>query len=109
VYDVARARVVVAAAQLVAGAVLVVWSRAGGPDALGLIGLGFVIIAAGAVVSEIRLSRWMEGRRGPVLLGAAFAVTAGAVVLLSAGHVLLPIGLGIVLAMLGAEVYSEDY
>ena len=109
VYDVGPARVAVAAVQLAVGIVLVLWSQHGGPDALGLIGLGFAFVAGGAIVSEIRLSRWNEGVRGPVVLGAAFAVSAGAVVLLPAGHVLLPIGIGILLAMLGAELYSEDY
>lgn len=108
-YDVGPARLVVSVATLAFGLLLMIISGVGGPDALGLIGLGLVIVAGGAIVSEVRRSRWREGWRGPVVLAAAFVVIAGAVIVLPAGSVLRPIGLGIVLAMVGAELYSEDY
>lgn len=108
-YDVAPARLVVSSVQLGVGLLLMIASGLGSPDALGLIGLGFVIVGGGAVVSEVRRSRWKEGWRGPVVLAAAFVVLAGALILLPAGSVLRPVGLGIVLAMFGTEIYSEDY
>jgi lysophospholipase L1-like esterase len=84
-------------------------SRAGGADALGLIGLVLVIVSGGAFVSEARRSRWMEQVRGPVVLGAAFAVAAIAVILLPAGGQIRLILVAVLLGMVGAEVYSEDY
>ncbi len=108
-YDVAPARLVVSAAQLALGLLFMIVSGLGGPDAMGLIGLGFVIVGGGAIVSEVRRARWKEGWRGPVVLSAALVVVAGSLIVLPADDVLRPAGLGVVLAMFGAEIYSEDY
>jgi lysophospholipase L1-like esterase len=108
-YDSRRARLVITAGQLGLGFVLVIVSRAGGPDALGMIGLGLVIISGGAFVSEARRSRWREQTRGPVVLGAAFVLSSVAVILLPAGGQLRLIGIALLMALLGAEFYSEDH
>jgi hypothetical protein len=79
------------------------------PDAIGFAGVGLMIVALGALMSEARLSTAGAHVRGPVLLGVGFAVLAGALIVLPAGRLFtMSLLLGAVLAEIGTELHSAD-
>jgi lysophospholipase L1-like esterase len=96
--------------ELAIAAVLVLASSFGPlPEALGLVGVGVVFVSGGAFVSEWRYARAGDPVRGPILLGLAFVLLAGALILLPTGGWLVGVLLlGAVSAELGTELYSAD-
>ena len=109
-YPVGRARLLVSLAHVVIGIVAMGVSGKGPvPEAVGFAGLGFVIVAIGALMSELRRSQMGEQVRGPVILGSAFAVVAAALILFPPNRwFALVLLLGLVLAEVGTELHSED-
>jgi hypothetical protein len=108
--DVARLlRVAVGAVQLVSGLWLLLWVEGDAWNFLGLAGLAFFLAA---VVAELRYSvRWMHVR-GPVVLIVALLVVALGLFPVAAASLragLLLAGLGVIAAVIGGELHSEDW
>ncbi len=115
----AWARVVFGFGSLAVGLALAVWGGAffaRGADVLFFGGVWLTFLAAGALVSELRLlsapaagqrtSR--PGSRGPLLLAFALLLALGALTLPPTGGFLVVVALALLIGELGTEVLSED-
>jgi lysophospholipase L1-like esterase len=105
------ARLLLAACKVVLGAVLAAVGYGGEgrvADIAFFLGLAFVVMGLGAVVSELRQNRRFPAIRGVVLLLAGFAVLAVAT-MTEPGAALPLVVAGIVVGAIGTELLSADY